>query len=164
MNTVTTEPVFSGTGQVIKCRAIYFGQRIELKQIRKTQYIATNPLAINYGHEGIVILFRYGAIVSFGLSALEENRLHDELSPYLRDPLTEIEEESLDIRVKENSDAFTEGSLCLNDLSVQRLQVVAGVLIRLDRRFQEFGGLDDGDGHASTSVRLHGAEGNVPVG
>ena len=130
MNTVTTEPVFSGTGQVIKCRAIYFGQRIELKQIRKTQYIATNPLAINYGHEGIVILFRYGAIVSFGLSALEENRLHDELSPYLRDPLTEIEEESLDIRVKENSDAFTEGSLCLNDLSVQRLQVVAGVLAK----------------------------------
>ena len=122
MNTVDSVTSSQVTGRILKCRAVYYGQRIELKQIRKTQYIATNPLAINYGHEGIVILFRYGVTVAFGLSALEENRLHEELSPYLRDPLTEIEEESLDISVKDNSDGFAEGSLCLADLSIQRLQ------------------------------------------
>ena len=130
MNTVATESLSPGSGKVLKCRAVYYGQRIELKQFRQTQSIATNPLAINYGHEGIVILFRYGVTVTFGLSALEENRLHEELSPYLRDPLTEIEEESLDVWVKDNSDGFAEGSLCLIDLSIQRLQVVAGVLAK----------------------------------
>jgi uncharacterized Rmd1/YagE family protein len=130
VNTVATESLSPGTGKVLKCRAVYYGQRIELKQFRQTQSIASNPLAINYGHEGIVILFRYGVTVTFGLSALEENRLHEELSPYLRDPLTEIEEESLDVWVKDNSDGFAEGSLCLTDLSIQRLQVVAGVLAK----------------------------------
>jgi uncharacterized Rmd1/YagE family protein len=116
--------------KVLKCKAIYLGQRIELKQFRQTQYIATNPLAIHYGHEGIVILFRYGVCVMFGLSALEENRLHEELSPYLRDPLTEIEEETLELRLKDNSDTFSEGALLINDVSIQRLQVIAGVLAK----------------------------------
>jgi uncharacterized Rmd1/YagE family protein len=130
VNTDTTESSLAETGRILKCRAVYYGQRIELKQFRQTQYLATNPLAINYGHEGIVVLFRYGVTVMFGLSALEENRLHDELSPYLRDPLAEIEEETLDIRHKENSDGFTEETLCLSDFSIQRLQAVAGVLAK----------------------------------
>ena len=118
------------TEKVLKCRAVYLGQRIELKQFRHTQYIAINPLAINHGQEGVVILFRYGVAVTYGLSALEENRLQEELTPYIRDPLTEIEEESLDIRIKADSDGFSEGCLCLNDLSIQRLQLVAGVLAK----------------------------------
>lgn len=125
-----TETQSSDIGKVLRCRAVYCGQRIELKQFRQTQSIATNPLAIHYGHDGVVILFRYGVTVMFGLGALEENRLFDELKPYLRDPLPEIEEEVLEILVKAESDGFTEGALCLSDLSIQRLQVVAEVLAK----------------------------------
>jgi len=109
---------------------MYLGQRIELKQFRYTQYIATNPLAINYGHDGIVILFRYGVAVMYGLSALEENRLQEELVPYVRDAFPEFEEESLDIRIKNETEGFVEGNLCLSDDSIQRLQIVAGVLAK----------------------------------
>ena len=130
MNAVSSDSPSLASDRILKCRAMYLGQRIELKQFRYTQYLANNPLAINYGHEGTVILFRYGVTVTFGLSALEENRLHEELSPYLRDPLTEIEDESLDIWVKEDSEGIVEGSLCLNEISVPRLQLVAGVLAK----------------------------------
>lgn len=130
MSTIQSEPSLSLPGKPLKCRAMYFGQRLELKQFRYTQYIATNPLAINYGHEGIVILFRYGVAVMYGLSALEENRLQEELIPYIRDPFPEVEEESLDIRIKDDTDGFVEGSLSLNDVSIQRLQLVAGVLAK----------------------------------
>jgi len=116
--------------RLIKCRAVYLGQRIELRQFRHTQYIAVNPLAINYGHEGTVVLFRYGVAIMYGLSALEENRLHEELQPYIRDPLAEVEDESLDIEIRQGSDIFSEGRLCMSELSIERLQVVAGVLAK----------------------------------
>lgn len=126
----TSQTLFPSLNKLLKCRAMYFGQRIELKQFRYSQSIATNPLTIHYGHEGIVVLFRYGAAVMYGLSALEENRLQEELAPYLREPLGEIEEESLNIQLKQDSDGFVEGSLCLCELSVQRLQLVAGILAK----------------------------------
>lgn len=130
MNAANATANSLSTGKLIKCRALYLAQRIELKQFRYTQYLATNPLTINYGHEGIVILFRYGVAVMYGLSALEENRLQEELVPYLRDPFSEYEEESLDIRIRDEAEEFTEGALCLNDASIQRLQIVAGVLAK----------------------------------
>lgn len=122
--------LFPSLDKLLKCQALYLGQRIELKQFRHTQYLAANPLAIHYGHEGIVVLFRYGVAVMYGLSALEENRLREELAPYIREPVSEIETESLDIRLKEESDGFVEDNLCLSDLSVQRLQLVAGILAK----------------------------------
>ncbi len=130
MNSVSQDALFPTSGKILKCRAMYFGQRIELKQFRYTQYIANNPLAINYGHEGIVVLFRYGVAVMYGLSALEENRLQEELAPYIRDAMTEIEEESLDIRIEADKEGFVEGNLCLSELSVPRLQLVAGILAK----------------------------------
>ena len=130
MNAVKPDTLFPTTGHLLKCRAMYLGQRIELKQFRYTQYLANNPLAINYGHEGVVVLFRSGVAVMYGLSALEENRLQEELTPYIRDPLVEIEDESLDIHMEEDKDGFVEGNLCLSELSIERLQLVAGVLAK----------------------------------
>jgi uncharacterized Rmd1/YagE family protein len=130
MNAVSPDSSLPETDRILKCRALYLGQRIELKQFRYTQYLANNPLAINYGHEGIVVLFRYGVAVMYGLSALEENRLREELLPYIRDPMTDIEDESLDIWIKEDSEGFVEGNLCLSEVSVPRLQLVAGILAK----------------------------------
>lgn len=130
MNALSPDLPSPASDRILKCRALYLGQRVELKQFRYTHYLANNPLTINYGHEGIVVLFRYGVVVMYGLSALEENRLREELLPYIRDPITDIEDESLDIRVKENSDGVVEGNLSLSELSVPRLQLVAGVLAK----------------------------------
>lgn len=130
MNQQALKSLFPSLDKMLKCRALYLGQRIELKQFRYTQYLAANPLAIHYGHEGIVVLFRYGVVVMYGLSALEETRLHEELMPYIREPMREFEEESLDIRFNEENEGFVEESLHLGELSVQRLQLVAGVLAK----------------------------------
>lgn len=130
MNSVPETGLFKALDRPIKCRAVYLGQRIDLRQFRSTQYLAVNPLTINYGHDGIVVLFRYGVAVMYGLTALEENRLFAELAAYVRDPLPEIEDESLDIRPLEESDGFTEGNLCLKEISLQHLQMVAGILAK----------------------------------
>lgn len=115
---------------LLKCRAIYMGQRIELKQFRHSQSLATNPLTISYGHNGVVVLFRYGVAVSYGLSALEENRLREELEPYIRDPLQEIEDESLDIRIQEGNEGIVEENLHVNEITISRLQMIAGILAK----------------------------------
>lgn len=130
MNSLPEMTLFKALDKPLRCRAVYLGQRTELRQFRYTQYLAANPLTINYGHDGVVVLFRYGVVVMYGLTALEENRLFEEMAPYLRDPLAEVEEESLDIRLQQESDAFVEGNLCLKDISLQHLQLVAGILAK----------------------------------
>jgi len=130
MNATAADNLFPLAGNVIRCRAMYLGQRIELKQFRNTQSLANNPLTIHYGHDGVVVLFRYGVAVTFGLSALDENRLQEELMPYIRDPMLEIEEESLELRINENTDGFVEERLHLGEISIQHLQLVAGVLAK----------------------------------
>lgn len=130
MNSVMTQSLFNAVDKPLNCRAVYLGQRIDLRQFRSTQHLATNPLAIHYGHDGIVVLFRYGVAVMYGLTALEENRLFDELASYIRDPLSETEDETLDIELQQDKDGFMEGNLCLKDISIQHLQLVAATLAK----------------------------------
>lgn len=130
MSSVPQESPFKELDRPLTCRAVYLGQRIELRQFRYTQYLADSPLTINYGHDGVVVLFRYGVAVMYGLTALEENRLFDELAPYVRDPPSEIEEESLEIRLRQENDGFVEGNLCLREITMQHLQLVAETLAK----------------------------------
>jgi len=130
MNSDSADNIVTTAEGLLRCRATYLGQRIDLKQFRHTQSLATNPLAIHYGHDGVVVLFRYGVAVSYGLSALEENRLREELEPYIRDPIRDIEDESLDIQINQGNEGFVEGRLYINEVSIARLQLIAGILAK----------------------------------
>ena len=126
----TAEQLEMHSTEVLHCRAVFLGQRLELKQFRYASYLAVNPLTLSYGHQGIIVLFRYGVVVAYGLSALEETRLLEELAPYVRDPIKDIEEESLQIRRHDDEEGFFEGVLQLAEFSVERLQLLADVLAK----------------------------------
>lgn len=126
----TVEQFAAHSPGLLHCRAVFLGQRLEIKQFRYASYLAVNPLTLSYGQQGTVVLFRYGVVVIYGLSALEETRLLEELAPYVRDPIKDIEEESLQIRRLDAEEGFFEGVLQLTDLSVERLQLLADVLAK----------------------------------
>lgn len=126
----TAEEMTHETAVLLRCRAVFLGQRLELKQFRHTRFLATNPLTLNYGQQGTIVLFRYGVVVSYGLGALEEARLLEELAPYVRDPIPDIEEEVLELQENPAEEGFYDGILHLADFSVERLQLLADVLAK----------------------------------
>jgi uncharacterized Rmd1/YagE family protein len=67
-------------GSVVTVRAILLGERIDLKGLELTQRLAVNPLLISAGEGQYAALFRYGAVVLFGVSPLQEVTFVDQLA------------------------------------------------------------------------------------
>lgn len=123
-------PVFSGQEQ-ITARALFLGQRLELRQFRHTQTLSVLPLTVTAGVSGCAMLFRYGTVVLMGLSSVEEMSLLSELEPLVIEPFAEVEEERISLELtstdKEGIDAST---IYLKDFDLDRLQLVANILAK----------------------------------
>ncbi len=68
-------------GSVVTVRALLLGERIDLKGLEAAQRLATNPLLISAGEGQHAALFRYGAVVLFGLGPLQEVTFVNQLAP-----------------------------------------------------------------------------------
>src|SRR5262249_44774417 len=58
-----------------KVRALLLGDRIDTSGLERTDVLSTAPLAFRAGKDGVVTLFRYGVVVMFDLSVLEEDEV-----------------------------------------------------------------------------------------
>jgi uncharacterized Rmd1/YagE family protein len=58
-----------------KVRALLLGDRIDTSGLDHTDVLSTAPLAFRAGHDGVVTVFRYGVVVLFGLSSVEEDEV-----------------------------------------------------------------------------------------
>jgi uncharacterized Rmd1/YagE family protein len=126
-------PTFGGRKQ-IKARALLLAEHLDLKALIATDNYATLPLTIPAGANGCAVLFRYGAVVLFGLDALEEVSFLGHLKPLLRESYNapEIEEAELCLDDGARNEAANSGNgtIRLRDFTVERLQVVADVLAK----------------------------------
>lgn len=116
----------------IKVRALLLGSRIDTKPFRADETVAINPLILAVPGGGCAVLFRYGVVVFFGMSADQESTFLERLLPLTNEPRTWPEDEKLNLRIspttREGIDA--NGCLWLQDTSVHRLQLVAEMLAR----------------------------------
>jgi uncharacterized Rmd1/YagE family protein len=112
-----------------KARAILVGERIDLRLLSAADRLATDPVAIAAGANGIAVLFRYGAIVLFNVAPLEEADLLRQLQPLVQQPYATPELESLEIRIDASTREGMVGSvLVLADYAIERFQLVADIL------------------------------------
>jgi required for meiotic nuclear division protein 1 len=111
-------------------RALLVGERIETRGLERGDTIATNPLTLRIGRDGVVFLFRYGVAVFAGLSAVEEDEFLRSLGPRIIDPTAVPETDEVQILVKPESEDQVDpsGRFVLKEASPERLQVVANVL------------------------------------
>ncbi|HZD26188.1 MAG TPA: RMD1 family protein [Alphaproteobacteria bacterium] len=113
-------------------RAVLLSERLDARARRDEAALAAAPLVVRVGESGFAVLFRYGAVVLFGLSAEDERQFLDSLVPQLRQPFAVPESEDTTIVVnpqaEERLDA--QGRLLLKTLTTERLQVVAHVLAK----------------------------------
>lgn len=118
-------------GTIVTVRAILLGERIDLKGLELTQRLATNPLLISAGEGQYAALFRYGAIVLFGVNPLQEVTFVDELARLVGQPYSKRETEEARLRVDPSGEDRVEGGeILVQEATVESLQVVADVLAK----------------------------------
>jgi uncharacterized Rmd1/YagE family protein len=113
-------------------RALFVGQRIDVRALEKTQHLASHPLAVRAGSAGCAVLFRFGGVVLFGLEPVEEAAFLDGLKPFIAQPFEDPEREDVEINIDSEKQERVEAdeSVTLNDASVERLQTVADILAK----------------------------------
>jgi uncharacterized Rmd1/YagE family protein len=111
-------------------RALLLGERIDVAGLERSDVISTTPLAFRAGQEGYAVLFRYGALVLFGLSVVEEDELVRGLKPRIIGAFSRPEVEGVTIEITPDRDdqIAPGGPISTRDLSPPRLLVIADVL------------------------------------
>ena len=123
----------TGTQQTVNrviARAAYLGQRINIKQFHQDQYLAQNPLVIDYGVAGKAVIQRYGVVVSFGLDSFEQARMVDEVMRYVESPNDEVLQDSITIETGYAQSAIVLSTIQILELSVPVLQAIADILAK----------------------------------
>lgn len=112
----------------LKGKAYYLGQRIDLKTFEKSARLATSPLVVSAGADGVAVLFRYGVAVFFGLDETEEEIFLGRLQPFVTVPVSHRETEQVDLTLSTSGNDA--GAITLDEFDLPRLQVVADVLAK----------------------------------
>jgi len=121
----------SPPGGALSVRSILLGERIDLKGLEATDRLAVNPLVISAGDNQYAALFRYGAVVLFGVNPLQEVTFLDQLTRLVGQPYAKRETEESRLRVDPASEDKVEGGeIVLHALSVESLQVIADALAK----------------------------------
>lgn len=112
-------------------RALYVGERIDTRSLEGRR-LAAQPLVIEAGAEGAAVIFRYGVVVLFGVSAVEEASFLRHLAPFVHDPLPKPTSEELALTVDPDSGdrVLPEGGVMVAAFDLARLQIVADVLAK----------------------------------
>jgi len=115
----------------LKTRAICLAERIDLRALETGRRMAVGPLMVAVGDHGCAALFRYGAVVLFGLDPLEEATFTGQIKPFIDEPYLLPQTEDLEVKLDPEKDGvFENGVLCLRKFTVERFQAVADVLAK----------------------------------
>src|SRR5277367_4147816 len=86
-----------------RVRAILLSDRIDTSQIEQQQVVAAAPLTYKFG-QGFVTLFRYGVVVTMGLTPEEESDVLRQMQPRLIRPVLPTEEEAVLVEIAADKD------------------------------------------------------------
>ncbi len=115
----------------VTARAIGVGDRIDLKALERTEPLASAPLTIHAGDHGAAVLFRYGVVVLFDLSPVEEVSFLGHLAPLVSQAHDTPETEQVELRVDPDArEQAVDGTIWMKELDVEKLQIVADVMAR----------------------------------
>lgn len=128
---MVTGPAFDSWREV-RAHALLLGQRLELRQLSRSDCLALAPLVVPVGENGLCVLFRYGVVVLFNLQPVEEAAFLASLRSLLGDPLDEPERETTGVRLAPDGEdrIDAEGIIHLRTLSIERMQLVADALAK----------------------------------
>ena len=114
----------------IPVRASFLGERLHLRGLPEPT-LTLGPLTLAAGAAGLVVLFRYGAVVFFNLTDSEQKSFLKEIRPRIEGPLRRPETEDVQLHVVgKQPEGVTPEGIGIADTSLARLQIVAITLAR----------------------------------
>ena len=123
------EPLLQGKNN-FRARALLVGERLELRSLEDANSLALNPLAIDI-EGGVAVLYRYGAIVLFGIDPLHEAVILKRLAAFIVSPYASPEAEEVGVRIDPEAREGMRGSvITISRIDVDRLQIIADVLAK----------------------------------
>lgn len=115
----------------VRAYALFVGERLNLKMLENTETLATAPMVVPVGSQGCAVLFRYGAVVLFGLQPVEEAAFLTQLQTLIVDPFTSAETEETNLRLDPSGQGRVEpDGIWLPEFSVEQVQIVAVILAK----------------------------------
>jgi uncharacterized Rmd1/YagE family protein len=115
-----------------KVRALLIGDRIDTSGLERNDVLSTAPLAFREGKDGIVTLFRYGVVVLFGMSVLEEDEVLRTLASRIVRPVELREDETAYVEISTDKDEQIPpgGPIFLKSITPEHLLVIADALAK----------------------------------
>jgi uncharacterized Rmd1/YagE family protein len=120
-----------GGATTLQIRALLLGSRVTPSSTDTFKRIAERPLVLAAPRSGCAMLFRYGAVVLFGVSPEDEVSLLEDLQ--VREPLVRPETETVELRIdgdQTSGPRVEEGVIFVPDENIQRLQIIAEALAK----------------------------------
>lgn len=116
---------------IVPVRALLLGQSLDLKPLEQTDFLAKDPLMVTAGESGCAALFRYGAVVLFGISPLEEVTFITNLKDIISVPFAFPEVENVEIHRDANNTGIMKGdTILVPEFELKSLQIVANILAK----------------------------------
>jgi uncharacterized Rmd1/YagE family protein len=127
---LAAEPATAPTRR--KVRALLLGDRIDTSGLERTDVLSTTPLAFRAGKDGVVTVFRYGVVVLFGLSVLEEDEVLRSLRVRVVRPVEVREDETATIEIAPDRDEqiLPGGPILLKSSTPEHMVVIADALAK----------------------------------
>jgi uncharacterized Rmd1/YagE family protein len=118
------------SAQRITVRALQLGEGLEMKGLERQDAFSANPLAFMTSNSGTAMLFRFGAVVFFNMSPVEEEDLVHGLERRIIAPLAQREVETANIVVApDDEDLLTSsGDIKVRNTDPNRLLLVGEAL------------------------------------
>ncbi len=124
---MTSSVALHSLGDSFRAEATFLGERIDVRGLDR---LADYPVVMRAG-AGVAVLFRYGAVVLFGVGEEDRAALLRDLEPRVAGAFAEPEREAADVRIRpDDREGVTEEFLSLQAADVERLQVVAEILAK----------------------------------
>jgi uncharacterized Rmd1/YagE family protein len=121
--------MFEGKNR-LQARAFLVGERLDIKALENADAMGEGPLVIAAGSEGAAVLFRFGGVVLFGVSPLEEASFLAQLKTLVREHFEVPEFEGTTLELSSDGDRLEKGVVKTRFFDVPRLQIVADVLAK----------------------------------
>jgi uncharacterized Rmd1/YagE family protein len=125
------QTVFFNDRDLVSVRALLIGQSLNLKPLEQTDCLAKDPLVVEAGESGCAVLFRYGAVVLFNLSPIEEATFITNLKDLTIVSFASPEVENVELHRDINNTGTVEGGkIFLPEFDLKSLQIVANILAK----------------------------------
>ena len=129
-----TEPDTLNRGplpDILTARAMVVGERIDTTGLERRDALSSAPLAFRAGG-GLVVVFRYGVVVTIGLDLMAEDEILRSILPRVVGPLSDREQAAaaLTVRPGQEEGVGADGAIRIAGLEHERLLLVADALAK----------------------------------